>query len=75
MWNDSLGWQTMKLLNSLLECNVWLTNLQFSSKSVCTDAFSNNKKKLKENLGHILFLTSKLKSFEFWNFQSILLTS
>ena len=32
--------------NAVMQCNVWLTNLQVSSKCICTE-------KLKENLGHI----------------------
>ena len=43
-----------------------LTNIQFSSKSVCTDALSkqgNNKEE--RNLGNVrLFIISKLKRFE-----------
>ena len=36
----------------LLQCHIWLTNFQFSSKCVCTDAFIANKE-IKENLGYI----------------------
>ena len=41
-----------------------LTNLQLSSKSVCTDALSKQRNE-KKILVTFLFLISKLKGFEF----------
>ena len=54
-WNDSLWWQTemvefIAIMQRLNDNKI--IDLQLSSKSVCTDAFSTQK--LKENPGYII---------------------
>ena len=60
---DGDGKQWNCLNNSLLQCNVWLTNLQFFLKASLQTLLTN--KKLKENQGYIsplLFLNWKVLS-------------
>ena len=52
--NGSLWWQTMKLLNSLLQCSVWMMNIQFSSKRVWKMLLERRE----ENMGYSYFLSS-----------------
>ena len=64
MWDDSLWWQTMNLFNSLLEYNVWLTNLKCSPESVCTYAFIKQRN-WKNILITFLFLISRTSTVFF----------
>ena len=66
-WNDSLWWQTLKLLNSLLHATFDWQSYNFLLKVSVQMVLANKKIKRKSGL-KLLFLISKLKGFEFLNF-------